>query len=92
VVVERPSLAWGSCHHCVHYKRLGQIVDAQVALLLPIRTLKTQLAQDASAGLSTCDHDKTVLHSLIPWSEKLDVRRPASLIEPLTVTQEVVSI
>jgi hypothetical protein len=63
-----------------------------VALLLPVRTLKTQLAQDAITGLSTCDHDETVLHTLIPWSGKLDVRRPASLIEPLAVTQEVVSI
>jgi hypothetical protein len=43
-------------------------------------------------GLSTCNHDKIVLHSLIPWSGKLDVHRPASLIEPLAVIQEVVSI
>jgi hypothetical protein len=67
-------------------------VDAQVALLLPVQTLKTQLAQDATAGLSTCDHDETVLHSQIPWSRKLNVHRPASLIEPLAITQEVVSI
>ncbi|NP_001151220.2 glycoprotein [Zea mays] len=66
--------------------RIGQAADAQAPLSLPVRTLKAQPAQDASAGAvetprarrrrnsqdmaAGCARDETVLASPIPWRSR----------------------
>ncbi|XP_066387388.1 uncharacterized protein [Miscanthus floridulus] len=66
--------------------RIGQAADAQPPLSLPVRTLKPQPAQDATAGdvetprarprrssrdsAAGCARDETVLPSPIPWRSR----------------------